>query len=88
MYDPIFDVHGTSARVQFVARLLPARAVGGMHHRFEVVVYTDVWLAVAAPEHAVQVRRPIILELAVEVHDVVAEVGDLLRDRQLRLAPP
>src|SRR5512145_1075975 len=32
-------------------------------------------------------RRPIILVLAVEVHDVVAEIGDLLRDRQLRLAP-
>ena len=32
-------------------------------------------------------RRPIVLEFAVEVHDVVAEIGDLLRDRQLRLAP-
>ena len=31
-------------------------------------------------------RRPVVLELAVEVHDVVAEVRDLLRDRKLRFA--
>src|SRR5687768_9711594 len=32
-------------------------------------------------------RRPIVLVFPVEVHDVIAEIGDLLRDRQLRLAP-
>ena len=31
-------------------------------------------------------RRPVVLELAVRVHDIVAEVGDLLRDRELGLA--
>ena len=87
MNHAILDVHLSSARVQLVARLLPARAVRRVDHRFQIFVHRDVRLAVAAAEHAVQMRRPIVLVFAVEVHDVVAEVGDLLRDRQLRLAP-
>jgi hypothetical protein len=57
-----------------------------MDHRLEVVVHPYIWLAITAAEHAVQVRRPVVLVAPVEVHDVVAEIGDLLRDRELRLA--
>ena len=83
----ILDIHRRRARVQLGARLVPARAVRRVDHRFQIFVHRDVRLAVAAAEHAIQMRRPVVLELAVEVHDVVAEIGDLLRDRQLRFAP-
>ena len=73
-------------RSSFAAHLLPARPICRMHHGFEIVVHADVRLAVATTEHAIQVRRPVVLVLAVEVHDVVAEVGDLLRDGELRFA--
>ena len=59
-----------------------------MDHRFEILVDADITLAVAATEHAIQVRRPVVLVPAVEVDDVVAEIGDLLRDGELRFAAP
>src|SRR5690606_5370891 len=88
MNHPVFDVHGARPAVQLEARLPPARMVGRMHHRLQVVVYADVRLPVAPPQHAIELRRPIILVFAVEVHDVIAEIGDLLRDRELSFAAP
>ncbi len=80
----VFDVHGARAPIQLAARLLPARPVRRMHHRLQIVVHADIGLAIAPAQHPIQVRRPVVLVLAVEVHDVVAEVGDFLGDGELR----
>src|SRR5687768_6610973 len=86
MNDSIFDVHRAHASFELIASLLPARTIGWMNHRLEIVINADVGVAVATTEHAVEMRRPVILVLTVKMHDVVAEVRNLLRDRQLRFA--
>lgn len=88
MSDAVFDIRGARAGTEFIACPLPARTIRRVHHRFEIVVNANVAFAISTAEHAIQMRRPVVLELAVEVHDIVAKVCDLLRDRELRFAAP
>src|SRR5690606_38685991 len=66
----------------------PACTIRGMNERREIVVDADVGLAEAPPQDAIKMRGPVVLVMSVIVDDVVAEVRDFLRDRELRLAAP
>ncbi len=85
-YDLVFDVERRLACVHAHERLGDPLPVRGVYPAVEELLAVDGGIVRLHLEDAPQLGRVVIRRAAADVHHVVAEVGEFLRQAQLRLA--